>query len=114
MRSRVLPSLPTTCPTRFNSCAICWLAATMSLKVSAIFPASPVHDPGSRTEKSPSRMVCRLAKITPRSAEGDSATRTECPFFFSPASGPPLATAVVAPWLLLFIVFSRKEEDSVL
>ena len=69
VRSRVLPSFPTTCPTRFNSCAICWLAATMELKVSAIFPASPIQEPGSRTEKSPPRMVWRLAKITLSSPE---------------------------------------------
>ena len=69
VRSRVFPSLPTTWPTRFSSCAMCWLAATISLNVSAIFPANPTHEPGSRTEKSPSRMVCRLAKITLRSRD---------------------------------------------
>ena len=62
-RSRVRPSLPTTWPTRLSSLAICWLAATMSLKVSAILPARPVQAPGRRTEKSPSRMECRLARI---------------------------------------------------
>ena len=41
VRSRVLPCLPTTCPTRFNSCAMCWLAATISLNVSATFPGKP-------------------------------------------------------------------------
>ena len=59
VRSRVFPSLPTTCPTRCSSCAIFWLAATISLNVSAIFPSSPVQSPGSRTEKSPSRIACR-------------------------------------------------------
>ena len=34
----------------------------MSLKVSAILPARPVHEPGSRTEKSPARMVCKQAE----------------------------------------------------
>ena len=34
------------------------LAATMSLKVSAILPSRPVQSPGSRTEKSPSRTAC--------------------------------------------------------
>ena len=81
-RSRVLPSLPTTCPTRFKSRAICWLAATMSLNVSAIFPARPVHEPGSRTEKSPARMVCKLASMTLRSADVGSATKAELPLFF--------------------------------
>src|SRR5258706_11721969 len=45
-----------------------WLAITISLKVSAIFPPTPVQTPGKRTEKSPSRMVCRLTRIAPRSA----------------------------------------------
>src|SRR3954465_15619553 len=39
----------------------------MSLKVSATFPASPTHVPGSRTVKSPSLMLCKLASITERS-----------------------------------------------
>src|SRR5437868_14026491 len=66
MRSRVFPSLPTACPTRFSSRAICSLADTMSLNVSAILPSSPTHATGKRTEKSPSRMVCRLARISAR------------------------------------------------
>src|ERR1700719_2380784 len=45
-----------------------WLAITISLKVSAIFPPTPVQTPGRRTEKSPSRMVCKPARISPRSA----------------------------------------------
>src|SRR5258708_32628536 len=45
-----------------------WLAITISLKVSAIFPPTPVQTPGKRAEKSPSRMVCRPARIAPRSA----------------------------------------------
>ncbi len=75
MRSRVLPSLPTTCPTRLSSRCICWLAETMELKVSAILPERPVQEPGRRTEKSPSRMVCMApnrarnsAALTPLSA----------------------------------------------
>ena len=58
-RCRVLPCLPTTVPTRSSSSAILALAATMSLKVSAILPSTPVQWPGSRTEKSPSRTACR-------------------------------------------------------
>ena len=76
------PSLPTAWPTRFSSCAICSLAATISLKVSAIFPGRPVHDPGRRTEKSPSRMVCRLASMTPRSGDTGSTAGLERPLFF--------------------------------
>src|SRR5260370_5408942 len=45
-----------------------WLAITISLKVSAIFPPTPVQTPGKRTEKSPSRIVCKLTRIAPRSA----------------------------------------------
>src|SRR3984885_1499622 len=106
VRSRVLPSLPTTCPTRFNSCAICWLAATMELKVSATLPASPVQEPGRRTEKSPSRMVCRPARITLRSPPVGRATATESPLvllLFSPASNPPLATVETVSRLFFFI-----------
>src|ERR1700730_18582717 len=83
----------------------------MELNVSAIFPSRPVHDPGSLTEKSPSRMVRRPAKITLRSGEAESPTSTECPFFFSPGSGLPLATTVAASGLLLFMfVVSWKEK----
>src|SRR5947209_18048602 len=45
----------------------------MSLKVSATFPASPVHETGRRTEKSPSRMTWRLARTALRS------TGSACP-----------------------------------
>ena len=44
-------------------------------------PASPVHDPGSRTEKSPSRMVCRLARITLMLAAASSVPAAVWPFF---------------------------------
>ena len=40
-RWRVLPCLPTTVPTRSSSLAILALAATISLKVSAILPSTP-------------------------------------------------------------------------
>src|SRR5690349_18344170 len=43
----------------------------MSLKVSAILPASPTHVPGNRTEKSPSRMLCKLVRIAVRSISSD-------------------------------------------
>ena len=58
-RRRVLPSLPTTCPTRSSCFAIRSLAAMIKLKVSAIFPMMPVWSPGNRTEKSPRCMACR-------------------------------------------------------
>src|ERR1700733_14983203 len=95
MRSRVLPSLPTAFPTRFNSLAICWLAVTISLNVSAIFPARPVQFPGSRTEKSPSRMTCRLDRITLRSAYETSTRTSPCPLVF--ASGTPSVGVFAAP-----------------
>ena len=108
MRSRVRPSLPTTWPTRFNSCAICWLAATMSLNVSAIFPASPVQVPGSRTEKSPSRIVCRLARITLRSADAASATAVLRPLLLAWGlrSGIVFSASVVLFGWVLFILVS--------
>src|SRR5580704_14190151 len=52
----------------------------MSLNVSAIFPANPVQLLGRRTEKSPSRMVLRLARITLRSAGIASLARAVAPF----------------------------------
>ena len=58
-RWRVLPCLPTTVPTRSSSLAIRAFAATISLKVSAILPSTPVQSPGRRTEKSPSRTAWR-------------------------------------------------------
>ena len=41
-RCRVLPSRPTTWPTCSSCCAIRWLAATISLNVSAILPSMPM------------------------------------------------------------------------
>ena len=105
MRSRVLPSLPTTWPTRFSSCAICWLAATISLKVSAIFPARPVQEPGRRTEKSPSRMVCRLARMTLRSAlPGISLPR---PLFSKAVCDSRLLLEIAGLWSLFFMLISK-------
>ena len=60
-RCLVLPSLPTRCPTRSSCCAMRWLAATISLNVSAILPSMPSAAPGSRTEKSPTRIACSAA-----------------------------------------------------
>src|SRR5579872_145421 len=115
IRSRVLPSLPTTWPARFNSCEICWLVETMSLKVSAIFPASPVHDPGKRTDKSPSRMVCKLARIA--ASSGDE-TWPLPPFPLVPLFSDVVSTSgggIVALvfelddlGLLRFMLFSRR------
>ncbi len=57
-RWRVLPSRPTTWPTRSSSCAMRWLPATISLNVSAILPRMSTRLPGMRTEKSPTRIAC--------------------------------------------------------
>ncbi len=57
-RWRALPSRPTSWPTRSSCSAMRWLAATISLKVSAILPSMPVKSPGRRTEKSPTRIAC--------------------------------------------------------
>ena len=108
MRSRVLPSLPTTCPTRFSSCAICWLAATISLNVSAIFPASPVQIPAGARRKSPSRMVCRLASKTLSSPEPIS-ERTPRPLLLGSALTVSAAASAAAP-SVLFIIFSRQND----
>src|SRR6185437_7895225 len=102
MRSRVFPSLPTRWPTRLSSRAICSLAATMLLKVSAILPGSPVQEPGRRTEKSPSCMRCRLARMTLRSADGASATSVLWPLLASAVCGA-FAGAVAVLELFLFI-----------
>ena len=60
-RCLVLPSLPTTWPTRSSCCAMRWLAATISLKVSAILPSMPRRSPDMRTEKSPTRIAWSAA-----------------------------------------------------
>ena len=67
-RCRVLPSRPTTCPTRSSCCAMRWLAATISLKVSAILPAMPSWSPAMRTEKSPTRIAWSAFSKSSRSA----------------------------------------------
>ena len=61
-RSLALPSRPTRWPTRSSCCAMRWLAATISLNVSAILPSMPSRSPAMRTEKSPTRMACNAAK----------------------------------------------------
>jgi hypothetical protein len=87
----------------------------MELKVSAIFPSSPVQEPGSRTEKSPFYMVRRLERMTLKDADAGSATRTELPLFFPlflsaavfmPDSFSPLAICVAATRVFFFIVLS--------
>ena len=103
------PSLPTTCPTRFSSCAICWFAVTMSLNVSAIFPASPVQFPGRRTEKSPSRIVWRLARIMLRSADAASALGEPRPLLFALGAGSGIAIAVVLFGSVRFMLFSAVQ-----
>jgi len=57
-------------------------ADTISLKVSAIFPRKPVQYPGRRTEKSPSRMVCRPASITPEIGGHGPLLPGSCPILF--------------------------------
>src|SRR5437763_3985441 len=66
-RWRVLPSRPTTWPTRSSWVGIPSLAATISLKVSAILPIRPGWSPGIRTEKSPTRIACRARRRSLRS-----------------------------------------------
>ena len=61
-RWRVLPSRPTTWPTRSSCRAMRWLAATISLKVSATLPIMPTWCPAMRTEKSPTRIACNACR----------------------------------------------------
>src|ERR1700678_2265525 len=83
----------------------------MSLNVSAIFPASPVQFPGSRTEKSPSRMVCRLARITLRSADTGSvsASVTARPLLFALGLGSGIVGVLVLLGSVRFIPLSTVE-----
>src|SRR5690348_4657946 len=75
----------------------------MSLNVSAIFPERPVHEPGSRTEKSPLRMVCRAARTMLKSA-GDSATAAAAPFPPFPCACVSMGSMVATElWALFFI-----------
>src|SRR5579862_8446456 len=64
---------------------MCWLAATISLNVSATLPAKPTQVPGSRTVKSPSRMDCRLVKMTLRSR--DPSVVLDFPLLFARLGG---------------------------
>ena len=70
MRTRcfVLPSRPTTWPTRSSCSAMRSLEATISLKVSATLPHRPSQSLGSRTEKSPPRMAPRIPRRSRNSA----------------------------------------------
>ena len=61
-RCRVLPSRPTTWPTRSSWPAMRSLVATISLKVSAILPMMPTRSPAMRTEKLPTRIDCSACK----------------------------------------------------
>ena len=72
-RVLVLPSRPTTSPTRSSCWAMRWLAATISLKVSATRPARPLSWLGRRAEKSPARIACRASSSRLRSIDEPSA-----------------------------------------
>ena len=56
----ILPSLPTALLMRANSLAMRSFNLKMSLRVSAILPATPVWSTGRRTEKSPSLKAIRV------------------------------------------------------
>src|SRR3984957_14951542 len=117
VRSRVLPCLPTTWPTRFSSWAMCWLAATISLNVSATFPARPTQVPGRRTVKSPSRMYCRLVSMTVRSRDPSESFGFPLldfpPLFFAiVGGGVPVLVGAVSLSAVLFIVSPEKRSTS--
>src|SRR6266478_5474013 len=67
----IFPSLPTTRLTRSSSRAVRSLNSMMSLKVSAILPASPVQSPGRRAEKSPFLKARRVFKSSFVFSESD-------------------------------------------
>jgi hypothetical protein len=74
------------------------------LKVSAIFPVTPVHEAGSRTEKSPSRMACIRSNIRANSAGAVSTATAELPLSRVDFPSPSLTNDV----FVLFIYFSRN------
>src|SRR5258706_16012090 len=67
----IFPSLPTTRLTRSSSRAVRSLSSMMSLKVSAILPASPVQSPGKRAEKSPFLKASKVFKSSLAFNESD-------------------------------------------
>src|SRR6266536_386280 len=89
---------------------MCWLAATMSLKVSATFPANPTHVPGSRTVKSPSRIDCRLVSMTARSTASSAAL--DFPLFFAPAEGWVSAESGAVSLNPALFIISPKERSN--
>ena len=73
-RWRVRPCLPTTVPTRSISLAMREFDTTIWLTVSASLPDRPGQSPGSRTEKSPSRIACKAFSNCPRAARGTASS----------------------------------------
>jgi hypothetical protein len=77
------------------------LAETMVLNVSQIFPATPVCEPGRRTEKSPACMACSAANNS-RKSRSDGAPPFNAVFPLLLARVTPLALPRTAtPPLLL-------------
>src|SRR5262250_381017 len=96
---------------RFSSYAICWLAAAMSLKVSATFPDRLVHEPGRRTEKSPSRIFWRAPRTMASSVEPGAASGIVTPFPLPLRPSPAVVCALVASGArVLFIVVLLDDE----
>src|SRR6516164_2650885 len=98
-RSRIFPSLPSVWPRRLSSSAICWLADTISLKVSAIRPVRPVQTTGSLTEKSPFRTLRRVWRIK---ASSEDSSGVGLPFvrlvrFFSTVGAADTSPFIVPP-----------------
>ena len=90
-RWRVLPSRPTTWPTRSSCCAMRSLAATISLNVSAILPRRPTWLLGMRTEKSPTRMAWSAFKRSCSSADDPPSGRLSRRSAPTAPGGAPLA-----------------------
>ena len=94
IRCFVLPSRPTTSPTRSSCLAIRWLAAMISLKVSAILPSMPMLSPDIRIEKSPTRMACKAASSSVKTGETWSVLLVDMPLATAGIADPLAADSV--------------------
>src|SRR5579863_1938156 len=82
----------------------------MSLNVSAIFPGTPVQKPGRRTEKSPSRMVWRAARIEVKSTDSRCSAASAVPF--SPPGGSVVAVRVLRVLFIVVVLLDAAESHT--
>src|SRR6266481_5425501 len=83
----------------------------MSLNVSASFPSTPTHAPGRRTEKSPSRIVCRAMRIAFRLADPDWERAWLRPFSFTAGLNSSLVPSVAKLLSVRFILNSERRKS---